>query len=93
MSCYNIDTQKDIVLATMVIRNYIKQKFNIYDAFQTTEDERYIPSVDRSSSTNNIEENMKEQSGILNGWGFMTWFLMKLVMFDVCIILVFSLLY
>ncbi|KAH0661850.1 hypothetical protein KY290_027766 [Solanum tuberosum] len=66
MPYYNIDTQRDIVLATMAIHNYIKQKCNVDDAFQTAEDERYIPSVDSefgtSSSTNNIEKNMEEQS-------------------------------
>ncbi|KAK4727105.1 hypothetical protein R3W88_032022 [Solanum pinnatisectum] len=66
MPYYNVDTQRDIVLATMAIHNYILKKCNVDDAFQTTEDERYIPSVDfefsTSSSTNNIEENMEEQS-------------------------------
>ncbi|KAG5589909.1 hypothetical protein H5410_040423 [Solanum commersonii] len=60
------EARKDIVLATMAIHNYIKQKCNVDDAFQTAKDERYIPSVDSefgtSSSTNNIEENMEEQS-------------------------------
>ncbi|KAK6773999.1 hypothetical protein RDI58_029238 [Solanum bulbocastanum] len=66
MPYYNVDTQRDIVPATMDIHNYILKKYNVDDAFQMTEDERYIPSVDSefgtSSSTNNIEENMEEQS-------------------------------
>ena len=66
MPYYNIDTQRDIVLATMAIHNYIKQKCNVDDAFQTAEDERYIPSVDSefgsSSNTNDEENNMEEQN-------------------------------
>uniref|UniRef100_A0A3Q7G4M7 DDE Tnp4 domain-containing protein n=1 Tax=Solanum lycopersicum TaxID=4081 RepID=A0A3Q7G4M7_SOLLC len=66
MPYYNIDTQRDIVLATMAIHNYIKQKCNVDDAFQTAEDERYIPLVDSefgsSSNTNNEENNMEEQN-------------------------------
>ncbi|XP_015075275.1 diphthine methyltransferase-like [Solanum pennellii] len=50
----------------MAIHNYIKQKCNVDDAFQTAEDERYIPSVDSefgsSSNTNNEENNMEEQN-------------------------------
>lgn len=67
MPYYNIDTQRDIVLATMTIHNYIRKKGNVDDAFQTADNEWYIPSVDSdvgtTSRANNInEENMGEQN-------------------------------
>ncbi|PHT60893.1 hypothetical protein T459_35256 [Capsicum annuum] len=64
---YNIDTQRDIVIATMVIHNYIRKKCNTDDAFRTAENERYIPTVDSdvgtTSRANNIDgENVREES-------------------------------
>ncbi|XP_019266253.1 PREDICTED: uncharacterized protein LOC109243728 [Nicotiana attenuata] len=57
MPFYHIDTQRDIVLATMAIHNYIRKKCNMDDAFRASENERYVPSVDpdvgTSSRTNN----------------------------------------
>ncbi|XP_075103436.1 uncharacterized protein LOC142178018 [Nicotiana tabacum] len=71
MSFYHIDTQRDIVLATMAIHNYIRKKCNMDDAFRTAENERYVPSVDPDVSTSlrankNINaENMEEQSDLV----------------------------
>ncbi|XP_060178725.1 uncharacterized protein LOC132608936 [Lycium barbarum] len=46
MPYYHIDTQRDIVLDTMAIHNYIRRKCNVDDAIQTAENESYIPSLD-----------------------------------------------
>ncbi|KAF3682891.1 hypothetical protein FXO38_01077 [Capsicum annuum] len=67
MSYYNIDIQRDIVIATMAIQNYIRKKCNVDNAFQTAENKRYIPSVDfdvgTTSTANNIDgENVSEES-------------------------------
>ncbi|KAM3282252.1 hypothetical protein P3S67_025897 [Capsicum chacoense] len=69
MSYYNIDTQRDIVIATMVIHNYFRKKCNVDNAFQTAENERYIPSVDfdvgTTSTANNIDgESVSEESNV-----------------------------
>ena len=45
MPAYNFDTQRDIVLGTMAIHNYIRKK-GIQDvAFTAAENENYIPNV------------------------------------------------
>ncbi|XP_060200882.1 uncharacterized protein LOC132629171 [Lycium barbarum] len=70
MSYYHIDTQRDIVLATMAIHNYIRNKCNVDDAFQTAENESYIPSVDSNdisttSRANNVDvEDVGEQNDV-----------------------------
>ncbi|KAF3625066.1 hypothetical protein FXO37_31069 [Capsicum annuum] len=61
------DEARDIVIATMVIHNYIRKKCNTDDAFRTAENERYIPTVDSdvgtTSRANNIDgENVREES-------------------------------
>ncbi|XP_047258740.1 uncharacterized protein LOC124890936, partial [Capsicum annuum] len=66
MPYYNIDTQRDIVIDTMAIHNYIRKKCNVDNAFQAAENERYIPSVDfdvgSTSTANNMDgENMSEE--------------------------------
>ncbi|OIT19917.1 hypothetical protein A4A49_63350, partial [Nicotiana attenuata] len=71
MPFYHIDTQRDIVLATMVIYNYIRMKCNMDDAFRAAENERYVPSVDPDVGTslranNNINaKNVEEQSDLV----------------------------
>ncbi|XP_019236719.1 PREDICTED: uncharacterized protein LOC109216951 [Nicotiana attenuata] len=71
MPFYNIDTQRDIVLASMAIHNYIRKKCNMDDAFRAAENERYVPSVDPDVGTslranNNINaENVEEQSDLV----------------------------
>ncbi|PHU09882.1 hypothetical protein BC332_21742 [Capsicum chinense] len=67
MSYYNIDIQRDIVITTMAIQNYIRKKCNVDNAFQVAENKRYIPSVDfdvgTTSTANNIDgENVSEES-------------------------------
>ncbi|OIT33640.1 hypothetical protein A4A49_61092 [Nicotiana attenuata] len=70
MPFYHIDTQRDIVLATMAIHNYIRKKCNMDDAFRAAENERYVPSVDPDVGTslranNNINaKNVEEQSDL-----------------------------
>ncbi|XP_060216059.1 uncharacterized protein LOC132643609 [Lycium barbarum] len=70
MSYYHIDTQRDIVLATMAIHNFIRKKCNVDDAFQTAENESYIPSVDSNntgttSRANNVDvEDVGEQNDV-----------------------------
>ncbi|XP_060170797.1 uncharacterized protein LOC132601748 [Lycium barbarum] len=70
MSYYHIDTQRDIVLDTMAIHNYIRKKCNVDDAFQTVENESYIPSVDSNdigttSRANNVDvEDVGEQNDV-----------------------------
>ncbi|XP_055810850.1 uncharacterized protein LOC129880703 [Solanum dulcamara] len=70
MPYYHIDTQRDIVLATMTIHNYIRKKCNVDDAFQTVENESYIPSVDSNdigttSRANNVDvEDVGEQNDV-----------------------------
>ncbi|KAM3301584.1 hypothetical protein P3S67_016086 [Capsicum chacoense] len=73
MSYYNIDTQRDIVIATMAIHNYIRKKCNVDNAFQTAENEGYIPSVDfdvgTTSTASNIDgENVSEESKVHWVW-------------------------
>ncbi|XP_016499001.1 uncharacterized protein LOC107817649 [Nicotiana tabacum] len=71
MPFYHIDTQRDIVLATMAIHNYIRKKCNIDYAFRAAENERYVPSVDPDVGTffranNNINaKNVEEQSDLV----------------------------
>ncbi|OIS97866.1 hypothetical protein A4A49_08460 [Nicotiana attenuata] len=71
MPFYHIDTQRDIVLSTMAIHNYIRKKCNMDDAFRAAENERYVPSVDPDVSTslrannNTNMENVKEQSDLV----------------------------
>ncbi|XP_019263952.1 PREDICTED: uncharacterized protein LOC109241649 [Nicotiana attenuata] len=71
MPFYHIDTQRDIVLATMAIHNYIRKKCNMDDAFRAAENERYVPSVDPDVGTslranNNINaKNVEEQSDLV----------------------------
>nr|XP_016483670.1 PREDICTED: uncharacterized protein LOC107804313 isoform X1 [Nicotiana tabacum] len=71
MPFYHIDTQRDIVLATMAIHNYIRKKCNMDDAFRAAENERYVPFVDPDVGTslranNNINaENVEEQSDLV----------------------------
>nr|XP_016473467.1 PREDICTED: uncharacterized protein LOC107795360 [Nicotiana tabacum]XP_016473468.1 PREDICTED: uncharacterized protein LOC107795360 [Nicotiana tabacum] len=71
MSFYHIDTQRDIVLAIMVIHNYIRKKCNMDDAFRAAENEKYVPSLDSDVGTslranNNINaENVEEQSDLV----------------------------
>ncbi|XP_060213693.1 uncharacterized protein LOC132640898 [Lycium barbarum] len=70
MPYYHIDTQRDIVLATMAIHNYIRKKCNVDDAFQTAENESYIPLVDyndigTTSRANNVDvEDVGEQNDV-----------------------------
>nr|XP_016494045.1 PREDICTED: uncharacterized protein LOC107813309 isoform X2 [Nicotiana tabacum] len=71
MPFYHIDTQRDIVLATMAIHNYIRKKCNRDDAFRAAENERYVPFVDPDVGTslrahNSINaENVEEQSDLV----------------------------
>ncbi|XP_033517593.2 uncharacterized protein [Nicotiana tomentosiformis] len=67
MSFYHSDTQRDIVLATMAIHNYIRKKCNMGDAFRAAENERYVPSVGTSlRANNNINaKNVEEQSDLV----------------------------
>ncbi|XP_060210444.1 uncharacterized protein LOC132637361 [Lycium barbarum] len=69
MSYYHINTQRDIVLATMAIHNYIRKKCNVDGAFQTAENESYIPLVDSNIGTtsraNNVDvEDVREQNDV-----------------------------
>ncbi|KAK6139422.1 hypothetical protein DH2020_026829 [Rehmannia glutinosa] len=63
MPYFHIDTQREIVLATMAIHNYIRKKNVSDEAFQIAEDERYEPyseRVDEAStcvSNGDIENN------------------------------------
>ncbi|KAM3221866.1 hypothetical protein P3L10_021136 [Capsicum annuum] len=73
MPYYNIDTQRDIVIATMTIHNYIRKKCNVDNGFQTAENEGYIPSVDfdvgTTSTASNIDaENVSEESNVHWVW-------------------------
>ncbi|XP_009761659.1 uncharacterized protein [Nicotiana sylvestris] len=71
MPFYHIDTQRDIILATMAIHNYIRKKCNMDDAFRAVENERYVPSVDPDVGTslranNNINvKNVEEQNDLV----------------------------
>ncbi|XP_059310009.1 uncharacterized protein LOC132061169 [Lycium ferocissimum] len=60
MPYYHIDTQRDIVLATMAIHNYIRKKCNVDDAFQTAKNESYIPSVDSNIGTTSRANNVED---------------------------------
>ncbi|KAM3289998.1 hypothetical protein P3S67_018287 [Capsicum chacoense] len=69
MPYYDIDIQRNIVIATMTIHNYIRKKCNVDNVFQTAENERYIPSVDfdvgTTSRTNNIDgKNVSGESNV-----------------------------
>nr|XP_033510943.1 uncharacterized protein LOC117275744 [Nicotiana tomentosiformis] len=69
---YHIDTQRDIVLATMAIHNYIRKKCKVDNAFQEAENERYVPRVDpdigRSTRVNVADEENVENQGDDNIW-------------------------
>ncbi|KAM3325312.1 hypothetical protein P3S67_000437 [Capsicum chacoense] len=83
MPYYNIDTQRDIVIATMPIHNYIRKKCNVDNAFQTAENKRYSPSVDfdvgTTSTANNIDdENVSEESNVHCLW------LRDMIATDIC---------
>ncbi|KAF3682892.1 putative PRA1 (Prenylated rab acceptor) family protein [Capsicum annuum] len=62
MPYYNIDTQRDIVIATMAIHNYIRKKCNVYNAFQMAKNERYIPSVDFDVGTTSMANNIDDKN-------------------------------
>ncbi|KAF3631672.1 hypothetical protein FXO38_26555 [Capsicum annuum] len=69
MDPYSGDNVRDIVITTMAIHNYIRKKCNVHNAFQTVENERYIPLVDFdvgiTSTANNIDgENVSEESNV-----------------------------
>ena len=65
MPCYKIDTQTDIVLATMAIHNYIR-KSNMEDsAFQTAERETYIPENSTSTQNNGGGETDRDGEDIM----------------------------
>ncbi|KAM3340678.1 hypothetical protein P3S68_028312 [Capsicum galapagoense] len=73
MPYYNIDTQRDILITTMTINNYIRNKCNVDNAFQTAEIEGYIPSVDfdvgTTSTASNIDgKNVSEESNVHWVW-------------------------
>uniref|UniRef100_A0A1S4DC76 Nuclease HARBI1 n=1 Tax=Nicotiana tabacum TaxID=4097 RepID=A0A1S4DC76_TOBAC len=72
MPFYHIDTQRDIVLATMAIHNYIRKKCKMDNAFQEAENERYVPRVDpdigRSTRVNVVDEENVENQGDNNIW-------------------------
>jgi len=56
MPAYNFDTQRDIVLGTMAIHNYIRKK-GIQDvAFTAAENENYIPNA-QSMTLSDIQIN------------------------------------
>jgi len=56
MIAYNFDTQRDIVLGTMAIHNYIRKK-RIQDvAFTAAENENYIPNA-QSMTLSDIQIN------------------------------------
>ena len=56
MIAYNFDTQRDIVLGTMAIHNYIRKK-GIQDvAFTVAENENYIPNA-QSMTLSDIQIN------------------------------------
>ncbi|XP_070036355.1 uncharacterized protein [Nicotiana tomentosiformis] len=69
---YHYDTQRDIVLATMAIHNYIKKKCKVDNAFQEAENERYVPHVDpdvgRFTRVNVANEENVENQGDNNIW-------------------------
>ncbi|XP_075091710.1 uncharacterized protein LOC107783875 [Nicotiana tabacum] len=69
---YHIGTQRDIVLATMAIHNYIRKKCKVDNAFQEAENERYVPRVDhdvgKSTRVNVANEENVENQGDNNIW-------------------------
>ena len=62
MPMYTINTQTDIVLATMTVHNYIR-KSNVADnAFQTAEQENYMPENSTSRTNINRGESSSESN-------------------------------
>ena len=60
MPMYTINTQTDIVLATMMVHNYIK-KSNVADnAFQIAEQENYMSENSTSRTNTNRGESSNE---------------------------------
>ncbi|GAA0148288.1 hypothetical protein LIER_36691 [Lithospermum erythrorhizon] len=58
MSNYDIDTQTEIVLATMAIHNYIRKKGVNDNAFEMAETENYVPtSVGANSNKPEVNED------------------------------------
>nr|XP_033516364.1 probable glycosyltransferase At5g25310 [Nicotiana tomentosiformis] len=72
MPFYHIDTQRDIVLATMAIHNYIRKKCKVDNAFQEAENERYVlrvdPDIGRSTRVNVGDKENVENQGDNNIW-------------------------
>ncbi|KAL0379241.1 UNVERIFIED_CONTAM: hypothetical protein Sradi_3229600 [Sesamum radiatum] len=61
MPYFHIDTQREIVLATMAIHNYIRKK-NVADkAFQIAEDESYEPCTERATETSNRVATVEDE--------------------------------
>ncbi|GAA0165919.1 hypothetical protein LIER_40087 [Lithospermum erythrorhizon] len=58
MPNYDIDTQTEIVLATMAIHNYIRKKYVNNNSFELAETENYVPStVGANSNKPEINED------------------------------------
>ncbi|XP_073121815.1 uncharacterized protein [Henckelia pumila] len=67
MPYFHIDTQREIVLATMTIHNYIRKKNVSDEAFQMAEYESYQPSIERNISiANSTAENEDNPSNKRN---------------------------
>ncbi|XP_073152238.1 uncharacterized protein [Henckelia pumila] len=65
MPYFHIDIQREIVLATMTIHNYIRKKNVSDEAFQMAEYESYQPSIERNISTaNSTAENEDNPSNV-----------------------------
>ncbi|WOH14848.1 hypothetical protein DCAR_0934374 [Daucus carota subsp. sativus] len=61
MPMYKINTQTDIVLATMMIHNYIRKSRITDNAFETAEQENYIP--ENATSTPNPSQGASGREG------------------------------
>ncbi|KAJ0091440.1 hypothetical protein Patl1_13236 [Pistacia atlantica] len=89
MPNFHIDMQRDIVLATMIINNYIRKKNTPNMAFQVVEKETYMSSLDGDGAFSSDGDNAFTNNNYCNAYGENTayWMAMRdLIATEICII-------
>ncbi|KAJ0110755.1 hypothetical protein Patl1_01376 [Pistacia atlantica] len=80
MPTFHIDTQRDIVLATMAIHNYIRKKNTPDMAFQVAENETYMSSLDGDGAL-----SLDGDNAFTNGENIAYWMAMRdLIATEIC---------
>ncbi|KAJ0077600.1 hypothetical protein Patl1_35498 [Pistacia atlantica] len=86
MPTFHIDTQRDIVLATMAIHNYIRKKNTPDMAFQVAENETYMSSLDGEGAPSSDGDNaFTNDDYFTNGENTAYWMAMRdLIAIEIC---------